>query len=140
MIGLPPADLAQAFRYMGQHAAPDAALLETARRCEEKLAAACVPRYIYKVLPVTDTGRGICVERTALVLPGEDIRQHLAGCDRVVLLCVTLSVGADTAIRQAQARDVLEGLATDAIASALTTFENTLRPHLETGASLGDSA
>ncbi|MBQ8927881.1 MAG: hypothetical protein IJ055_06375 [Oscillospiraceae bacterium] len=120
MIALHHADMAEAFRYMGHRGTPDAALLEKAGRCEEKLLQQSVPRYLYRVQPIAFTPKGIAVEHTALLLPGEDIRAHLSGCDRVIVMCATLSVGADAAIRQAQAHDVLEGLMTDAIASALT--------------------
>lgn len=120
MISLSHIDKAQAFRYMGHHGTPDAQMQTLAVTCEQKLLSAVQPRYTYKVCPLTDTPDGILCEGTSLCLTGQDIRDHLKGCDRVILLCATLSAGADTAIRIAGAQDVLAGMMTDALASALT--------------------
>ena len=120
MISLSAVDRKQGFRYMGLHAEPDAQMLQTAALCEKRLLAAILPRYTWKVCGVTQTAAGIVCEGTALTLTGNDIAAHLHGCRRVILLCATLSAGADTAIRVAGAQDVLEGMMTDAFASALT--------------------
>lgn len=113
-------DLPQAFRYMGMHGEPDANMLETAKSCEKQLLSMIRPRYVHLVCPVTFAPEGIVCEGTTLVLKGRDIAAHLSGCDRAVLLCATLSAGADAAIRMASAQDVLCGMMTDAMASALT--------------------
>lgn len=120
MISLEHVDRKQAFRYMGHHGEPDAQMQKTADFCEQKLLAAALPRYTYKVAPISETPDGILCEGTSLLLTGEDIRRHLAGCHRVILLCATLSAGVDTAIRTASAQDVLAGMMLDAMASALT--------------------
>ena len=120
MISLEHVDRTQAFRYMGHHGEPDAQMLKTADLCEQKLLAAALPRYTYKVAPVSESADGILCGGTSLLLTGEDIRRHLAGCGRVILLCATLSAGVDTAIRTASAQDVLAGMMLDAMASALT--------------------
>ena len=120
MISLSAVDRKQGFRYMGLHAEPDAQMLKTADLCEKRLLAAARPRYAYQVCPVTFAEEGVLCGGTALVLTGRDIASHLHGCERVILLCATLSAGADTAIRAASAEDVLAGMMTDAFASALT--------------------
>lgn len=120
MIRLTKVDMPQAFRYMGMHAAPDAQMQRLAETCEKRLLAAVSPRYIHLVCPIRHTEAGIVCGGTTLLLPGNDITAHLTGCDRAVLLCATLSAGADAAIRQAGAGDVLAGMMTDAMASALT--------------------
>ena len=120
MIRLTAVDLQQAYRYMGMHAKPDATMQQLAKDCEKRLLAAVVPRYFHLVCPIRETEDGIRCEGTTLLLTGKDIAAHLSGCDRAVILCATLSAGADTAIRQAGAFDVLAGMMTDAMASALT--------------------
>lgn len=118
MTALTHVDRAQAFRYMGHHGEPDAHMQALAEICERRLLSVVSPRYTYRVYPVLRMPEGISCG--GLLLMGEDIRQHLEGCDRAVLLCATLSAGADTAIRTAQAQDVFAGMMTDAMASALT--------------------
>jgi hypothetical protein len=120
MIFLGHVDRKQGFRYMGHHGEPDAQMLKTADLCEKRLLAAVKPRYTYQVCHITSGETGVVCEGTALVLTGQDIAAHLHGCGRAILLCATLSAGADTAIRIASAEDMLEGMMTDAFASALT--------------------
>ena len=120
MIGLSAVDRAQAFRYMGLHGAPDANMLTLADKIEKQLLSAAFPRFTYQVCPIAFTPAGVVCEGTALLLTGEDIRRHLNGCERVILLCATLSAGADTCIRVTGAQDVLGGMMCDAMASALT--------------------
>lgn len=120
MITLRSIDRKQAFRYMGMHGEPDAGLLALADKCEQRLLAAISPRYVYRLFHIAATPEGILCEGSTLLLQGRDIASHLNGCDRVILFCATLSAGADTAIRQASAEDVLAGMMTDAMASALT--------------------
>ena len=97
MISLTSVDRKQGFRYMGLHAEPDANMQKTADLCEKRLLAAVRPRYMYQVCPVTFAQEGVLCGGTALVLTGRDIASHLHGCERVILLCATLSAGADTA-------------------------------------------
>ena len=120
MIRLTAVDLPQAYRYMGMQAEPDERMQSLAADCEKRLLAAVLPRYIHVVCPIRETPDGILCEGTTLLLTGKDIAAHLSGCDRAVILCATLSAGADAAIRQAGASDVLAGMMTDAMASALT--------------------
>ena len=120
MISLTAVDRKQAFRYMGLHGEPDAQMLRAADLCEKRLLAAVLPRYTYQVCPLSFTEAGVVCTGTALTLTGNDIAAHLHHCTQVILLCATLSAGADTAIRIAGAQDVLAGMMTDAMASALT--------------------
>ncbi len=120
MIHFTEIDRAQAFRYMGMPGTPDENLLALADRCERKLLVSSVPNYVYRVCPLTSSETGIRCTGTALHLTGKDITAHLNGCTQAILLCATLSAGADAAIRSGSAADVLAGLVTDAMASALT--------------------
>ncbi len=113
-------DRAQSFRYMGLHGDAPAQLHALADTCEKRLLSAVSPRFTYKVFPLRFCEEGVLCEGSRLLLTGEDIRAHLDGCSHAVLLCVTLSGGADAAIRRAMAEEITAGTLTDAMASALT--------------------
>ncbi|HAJ98119.1 MAG TPA: hypothetical protein DCO72_10345 [Ruminococcus sp.] len=107
----------QAFRYMCLPSEPDAHFLEMADKCEKMLLSAVKPNYVYRVFPIESTEQGI--SGGGLLLKGNDIKEHLKECSQVVFLCATLSAGADRAIRQSSAFDILSGMMTDAMANAL---------------------
>lgn len=111
MISLSSIDRNQAFRYMGLHGEPDSQMLRTADICEKKLLSAVKPRYCWKAFRK---------ESLKTILIGQDIQNHLEFCSQVILFCATLSQSTDTCIRIAQTSDVLAGMMTDAMASALT--------------------
>ena len=111
MISLSEIDRKQAFRYMGLHGEPDTQMLNSANLCEKKLLSAVRPRYCWNIFQK---------ENLKTILIGQDIQKHLENCNSVILFCATLSQGADVCIRQAQTIDVLSGMMTDAMASALT--------------------
>ena len=54
----------------------------------------------------------------SLLLPGEDLRTHLKGCERAALFCATLGAGADALIRRAESGDMARALALDCAAAA----------------------
>lgn len=118
MITLTAIDRAQAFRYAGMHAQPDARLSALADECEKRLLAALSPRYTERVYPLMRLPEGIQCRGSCLLLTGQDIAAHLLDCSHALLFCVTLGEGADRAIRTAQTQDITMGLITDAMASA----------------------
>ena len=107
----PPAqiDLHTAARYLGAAGAEACAgpLLE---RCAPAVLASAAPRMVWCALPAALHPE---------LQQGRDIAAHLAGCDTLVLLAVTLGVQTDTAVRRAAVGDVAAGAAADALASAL---------------------
>ena len=76
------------------------------------------PAVVWRVFDITPTDEGLALAGTALVLKGADIRRHLAGCDRCVLLCATASAKADELIRRKQREDMEQGFIADCIGSA----------------------
>ena len=111
MISLSEIDRKQAFRYMGLHGEPNTQMLETADNCEKKLLSAVRPRYCWNIFQK---------ENLKTLLIGQDIQKHLENCASVILFCATLSQSTDLCIRQTQTADILSGMMTDAMASALT--------------------
>ena len=53
-----------------------------------------------------------------LLLPGQDLARHLAGCREAVLMAATLSAGVDGLLRQSQLRDLGRSLVLEACATA----------------------
>lgn len=108
----------EALRYMGQaDAVCDETITAVMDRCEEKLLSAIKPRYLYKCFDIEDKPEGILVKNTSLFLTGNDIKRHLKGCTKAVLLCATLSGDVDRIIRVAELKDMLDALALDCLAS-----------------------
>ncbi|MBR7085204.1 MAG: methionine synthase, partial [Oscillospiraceae bacterium] len=111
MISLSSVDRNQAFRYMGLHDKPDNKMLEMADYAEKELLRCIQPRYCWKVFQK---------QHLEKILIGSDIQKHLENCESVILFCATLSQKTDACIRFAQVVDVLAGMMTDAMASAMT--------------------
>ena len=112
-------DINEVLRYMGcppEQAAPQTrALAEQAAAQMEQTAR---PRSVFRESGLSITGDGVLLE-SGLLLPGRDLARHLAGCDRAVMLAVTLSAQADALIRRAESRDMAQALALDCAAAAL---------------------
>ena len=64
------------------------------------------------------TDNGISVIGTSLTLTGNDITQHLRGCERCALMCATLSVGTDSVIRAYESAEMEKAVIADCLASA----------------------
>lgn len=111
-------------RYLGYklNNTPDETVRGIIDKCEEKLFKRVKPSYIYRTFPINEAFeasvyKGIELVGTNLVLEGESIRKHLAGCSHAVLLVATLSAEADRLIRQSGIKDMAEALIMDTVAS-----------------------
>ena len=115
---LSPLDLDEVLRYMGcpaDQAPPETrALVE---ECAREMEAAARPRWTGRVLDITLEEDGVRLEG-GLLLPGQDLRKHLEGCERAAVFCATLSAQADALIRRWESRDMLRALALDCSAAA----------------------
>ena len=76
---------------------------------EDELCRVMTPRSVYTVVPICDADA---------ILSGEDVRRHLDGCERAVVLAATLGSAVDELIRKYQSTDVLRAMIADAEASA----------------------
>ena len=119
-ITLTRPDRDETLRYMGvppeQADAPLRALVED---CSGQLLAAAQPRWVWQTARLSLEPNGVRLDR-GLLLPGQALKEHLAGCDRVCLFCATLGAQVDRLIRQAECSDLTRALALDCCASALT--------------------
>ena len=103
---------------MGVKGEPDNTVLELLERAERLVRETVRPVYVYRETAVEAAENGIKLACMAETLTGRDIRKHLNGCDRAVLLAATLSAEADKLIRQTAVRDMAFSLAVDCICSA----------------------
>lgn len=104
-------------RYMGYGAdSPDETVMELIAECEAEILATARPRYIYKIFDIKPCDNGVEFIGTNMVLKGNSIREHLAGCDRAACICATLSADMDKLIRVTQVKDMAKAVVMDAFA------------------------
>lgn len=116
----------EAFRYLGyRDSTPDERVLSIADKCEEELLKAIDGRYVYKYFDIAETEAlseagtgGIALKGTKLELPGNSIREHLKGCNGVVLFVATLSDKVDLLIRRLNVKQMSSAVIVDAMAGA----------------------
>jgi 5-methyltetrahydrofolate--homocysteine methyltransferase len=85
--------------------------------CETQILQAIQARYLYQVFDITRTDDYIAIDGTNLKFHGNDIRNHLVGCDKAILMCATLSSNVDRVIRMAEISDMAKALVLDVLAS-----------------------
>ncbi|MCR4793622.1 MAG: 5-methyltetrahydrofolate--homocysteine methyltransferase [Ruminococcus sp.] len=115
---LSPISLSEAARYMGIKGTPTEAISGMLERCERLVRERVRPKYVYLETSVEFSENGVVLGAMSEPLTGEDIKRHLSGCDRAVMLAATLSQEADKLIRQAAVTDMAESLAIDCLCSA----------------------
>ena len=113
-----PISKSEAARYMGVKGEPDEAVMELLDRAERLVREKVRPKYVYLETDVSFTDEGVVLGAMSEPLTGEDIKRHLTGCNRAVMLAATLSQEADKLIRQAGVTNMAESLAIDCICSA----------------------
>lgn len=124
-------DRAEILRYLGCRSTQGQdELLAWVAEGQAAVAAAAAPRACWRVFPLD----GMAPVGSGLMLAGEDIRRHLDGCDRAVLLAVTLGRAVDELLLRAEVRDMARALVWDSCASAAVenvcdNFETDLRAH-----------
>lgn len=110
MITTEAPDRAEVLRYLGgADAQPDERLTALLDSCEKELLRIAEPKYLYRMINLP------CDEWIA----GEDIRAHLRGCDRAILLCATLGMAVDRTLRVTQIKDMSRAVVLDSMANVL---------------------
>ncbi len=122
-IALSKINREELYRYLGYKGnTPDDVIMDIIAEYEQRLFKTVKPAYIFKVFDIAEKiedcdYKGIEFFGTDLLLEGNSIRKHLAGCDKAVLLAATLSVEVDKLIRQTELKDMTKALITDTLAS-----------------------
>ena len=108
----------EALRYMGcPPEKADAPLRALVSGCAREVLAAARPRWAWRALGLTFGADGVRLEG-GLLLPGHDLREHLAGCDRAAVFCATLGAEVDGLVRRWERLDMGRALALDCSAAA----------------------
>ena len=100
-----------------------------------KICAHITPRFVHSRFSVKVVENGVMLEN-GLVLQGEDIKKHLAGCDECYIICATVGIGADNFIRTMSAMGsvyalMADGAATAAVEAVCDSVEDFLRTELK---------
>lgn len=117
-IDIAKLDIDEVLRYMGcppEKADPATRML--AEGCAAEMLGAIKPRWAYRVFELLFEEGGVRLD-SGLLLPGQSLKNHLAGCHRAALFCTTLGAGADALIRRAESGDMARALALDCAATA----------------------
>jgi 5-methyltetrahydrofolate--homocysteine methyltransferase len=85
--------------------------------CEMQILKAIQPRYLYQIFNITHLEDCVYVEGTNLKLYGNDIIEHLKGCEKAILMCATISANVDRVIRMAEISDMAKALVLDVLSS-----------------------
>lgn len=109
-------DEREILRYLQYPGQPDPQTQTLVNQGMQTMLRAIRPRYIYRLFNLLDQPDGVMLQG-GMLLPGSDIKQHLSGCARAAVMAVTLSAGADGAIRSAQSTDMGLALVLDACAT-----------------------
>ena len=95
----------------------DRALREQVEACARELLEIIRPRWSWRAVDIAFEESGVRLE-SGLLLPGADLKAHLAGCDRAAVFCATLGAETDALIRRAERLDMGRALTLDCCASA----------------------
>ncbi len=117
-IHIPQLNIDEALRYMG--CPPEQAgeaLRKQAASCAQEILAVVRPRWSWRAVNIALEADGVRL-KSGLLLPGEDLKRHLTGCERAAVFCATLGAEVDALIRRAERLDMAKALALDCCASA----------------------
>lgn len=116
---LAPISKLEAARYMGVQGQPDRQIMELLERAEPIIRENIIPKYVYRETALQIDDDGVHAEGMSVVFAGRDIKKHLSGCDRIVVMAATLTTDSDKLIRQAAVTGgMADSLAMDCLCSA----------------------
>ena len=108
----------EALRYLGyRQNAPDTKVQCILDECEKELLSIVKPRFVYKVFDIEIVQEGVKVLNTNLFMPGNSIKEHLKGCEKAVLMGVTISMDVDRLLRIMQVTDMARTIILDSLAN-----------------------
>lgn len=117
-VTIPQLNTDEVLRYMGcPPEKADGFLRAQVEACARELLGAVRPRWSCRELSLTPEEGGVRLEG-GLLLPGKDLKVHLAGCDRGLVFCATLGAEVDALVRRTERLDMARALTLDCCASA----------------------
>lgn len=118
MIRLDTISKSEAARYMGVRGIPDEKTAEILDKYEPIVRERLHPAFVYRETAVHFADDGVYLDGVNAVFSGSDIKNHLRGCERAIILAVTVSAEADKLIRQTSVIGMAEALAVDCLCSS----------------------
>jgi 5-methyltetrahydrofolate--homocysteine methyltransferase len=110
-------DREQALRYMASKGgAISQTAMESIEECEKKLLETVRPVFVYRVFRIK--GFYPLELENGPVFEGNDISDHLEGCEYAAVFAVTIGADVDALLRRLQITDMAKSVITDALASA----------------------
>lgn len=117
-IKLDKLNQAEALRYLGYgDNAPDKNVQSILDECEQEVLKTAQAKFVYKVFAIHEEADYVSLEGTDFILKGKAITKHLQGCEKAVLMGVTISSGIDRLIRMNQIRDMAKAVMIDSLSS-----------------------
>lgn len=118
MITLKHLNVDEALYYLGYKGnAPDENTRQLLDVCEKEVLNTAQPKYLYKTFDLAFNEDNIELVGSSVFLRGGDIREHLSGCEKAVLMCATISSSIDLLIRKAQVTDMARAVIINSLAS-----------------------
>lgn len=112
-------DKNEIYRYLNMPPnSADELLEETIKQCTEELFRILRPRYVYKTFDV-DTSGDFAVLSSGLTLLGKDIKNHLEGTKKVFVMCMTLGIEAELAIKRLSKGELTKALICEALCTEI---------------------
>lgn len=112
-------DTDEVLRYMGMPPEQaDPATRSLAVQCGRQLLNVAAPRWCGQLFALSFDAEGVVLDG-AVLLGGQELKQHLETCTKAVVFCATLGADVDALIRRTQYRDMAQALALDCAAGAL---------------------
>lgn len=110
MIKIDKVDFNETVRYLGNSQVNNNPSFETLfSQCEKELLQNINVKYLYKEISLKDCD----------LLLGNDIKNHLKGCQKAVIMCATLGATTDNLIRKYQITDMAKAVLINAMAAVL---------------------
>lgn len=118
MITLEHLNINEALYYLGYKGnKPDDNTKQLIGICEEEVLKAAQPKYLYKTFDLVFNEDNIELLGSSVLLRGSDIKEHLKGCEKAVLMCATISSSVDLLIRKTQVTDMAKAIIINSLAS-----------------------
>jgi len=111
---------AEVLRYLGyRDAEADEQTKSLMEDVTKELKAISTPKLVSRTTGIEHLPDGISCRDCKLMLPGKDLKRHLSGCTKAILLAVTLGVDIEKRLRVYEATDLVRAMMMDACASAM---------------------
>lgn len=88
-------------------------------RLIEKALKTLSPSYTHMISDIEKTGSGLYLKGTSITLTGNDIKKHLDGAEKCIILACTLGMKYESEMLKLQAKSVTEAVIFDSVGTAL---------------------